>query len=390
MQVDVIIEQRFYCCSENKFWTNNAFPNAFWARYLTVFSAVNIVARVQHVSTPNADWKRVDGKGVGFVCLPSYIGPVGFIKSFRSLYKILRLRINIERAVIYRIPGILATLYKLFATGKSQKYAAEVVGDPADVFSAGASKSLLRGFFKWLFVKMLKSQCSGAESISYVTEYSLQERYPPNPSAFHTHYSSIQLTDMDYKTRTKYTFSSSLKIVCIGNLTQPYKGCDFMLETIAKLKEQQLNCQLIWIGGGYLLPDMQLLAKKLGIEQQVDFVGNLADRNQIRDVLDQADLFVLSSRQEGLPRVLIESMARSLVCVATNVGGVKELLPGTYIVEKDNQRQLVEIIQSLTNVSTDELLKISQTNYQKALEYQDSVLTQRRDQMFKHLLESQL
>lgn len=389
MHVDVIIEQRFYRCSENKFWTENAFPNLFWARYLTVFSAVNIVARVQLVASPNSDWKRVDGNGVNFVCLPSYIGPVGFIKALPGLLKALRSRKNTERKVIYRVPSILSTLYKLFATNKNQKYAAEVVGDPADVFSEGANKSVLRVFFKWLFVKMLKAQCAGAESISYVTEYSLQEHYRPNPNAFQTHYSSIHLTGIDYKKRAKYSLSNSLKIICIGNLTQPYKGCDFMLECIAKFNEKGINCQLTWIGGGYLLAEMQTLAKQLTIEDKVNFLGNLADRDQIRAQLDQADLFVLSSRQEGLPRVLIESMARSLVCVATNVGGVKELLPSTYIIEKDNQQQLLDIFKYLNSLSTDELLKISQANYQKALEYEDTVLTQRRESMFRHLLEAQ-
>jgi hypothetical protein len=76
--------------------------------------------------------------------------------------------------------------------------------------------------------------------------------------------------------------------------------------------------------------------------------------------------------------------------VATNVGGVKELLPSTYIIEKDHKQQLVEIIQYLNNLSTEELLDISQANYNKALDYQDSVLTQRRDKMFKHLLASKL
>ncbi|MCF2947681.1 glycosyltransferase [Paraglaciecola aquimarina] len=386
MQLDVIIEQRFYCCSKKQYWTDNAFPNAFWVRYLTVFSAVNIVARVEHVANPKSDWKRVDGDNVHFVDLPCYIGPFGFVKTFPSLYKKIRSRLGIERKVIYRIPGILSTLYQLFATTKSQKYGAEVVGDPADVFSVGASKSVFRGFFKWLFVKMLKAQCSGATSISYVTEYSLQQRYPPNPKAFHTHYSSIQLTQADYHQRDTYNLSKELKIICIGNLTQPYKGCDFMLESLAQLKELGVNCQLTWIGGGYLLAEMQQLVKGLGIDQQVNFVGNLSDRNEIRARLDQADVFVLSSRQEGLPRVLIESMARSLVCVATNVGGVKELLSNDFIIEKDNQSQLVAQIQRLSGLAEQDLLTIAQTNYQKSLDYQDSVLTQRRESMFKHLL----
>lgn len=388
MQVDVVIEQRFYRCVENKYWTDNAFPYAFWTRYLDVFTRVNIVARVTGVSAPEPDWKRVDGRNVNFVDLPSYIGPVGFIKVLPNLIRILRKRKPVDRQIIYRVPGILSSFYNYFATASGQAYGAEVVGDPADVFATGASKSIFRPFFKWLFVKMLKVQCQGAASLSYVTEYSLQKRYPPNSSAFHTHYSSIQLEDDDFTQRLTYSLSQPMKIVCIGNLTQPYKGCDFMLETLAELNIQNINCHVTWVGGGYLLADMQELAKQLGVDGHINFMGNLANRQLIREQLDQADMFVLTSRQEGLPRVLIESMARSLVCIATDVGGVKELISEDLIIERDNKSQLVKVIERVSQLTEPQLLDIAKVNYNKALEYKDASLSKRRQAMYQHLKES--
>jgi len=388
MQVDVVIEQRFYRCEQNIFWTDNAFPYAFWTRYLDIFNNVNIVARVSEVSAPKPDWKRVDGQDVGFVNLPAYIGPLGFIKVIPKLIGILRKRRFVERKIIYRVPSILATFYNFFAVTSGQRYGAEVVGDPADVFAVGASKNIFRPFFKWLFVKMLKAQCQEAVSLSYVTEYSLQQRYPPNPYAFDTHYSSIQLEQSDFTQRSTYSLSRPIKIVCIGNLTQPYKGCDFMLETLAQLNQQQINCHVSWVGGGYLLAEMQQLAKQLGVDGDVEFIGNLASRELIRKQLDQADMFILTSRQEGLPRVLIESMARSLVCIATNVGGVKELISENFIIERDNKNQLVGVIERVSQLSEQQLLDIATINYNKALEYKDASLSKRRQAMYQHLNEA--
>ncbi|MGK0373004.1 MAG: glycosyltransferase involved in cell wall biosynthesis [Glaciecola sp.] len=385
MQLDVVIEQRFYCCEQNEFWTDNAFPYAFWTRYLDVFTRVNIVARVCKVSSPKPDWKRVDGQNVSFVTLPTYIGPWGFIKILPKLVRILRNRRAFERNIIYRVPGILSTLYNLFAVTSDQSYGAEVVGDPADVFAVGASNNLFRPFFKWLFVKMLRAQCQGAVSLSYVTEFSLQQRYPPNPSAFNTHYSSIQLEQDDFIQRLGYSISQQIRIVCIGNLTQPYKGCDFMLQALVQLKQRQIDCHVTWVGGGYLLADMQQLATKLGVDEHIDFVGNLSSRQLIREQLDQADMFVLTSRQEGLPRVLIESMARSLVCIATNVGGVKELISEDLIIERDNKDQLVGAIERVNQLSEQQLLDIATVNYNKALEYKEASLSKRRQAMYRHL-----
>lgn len=387
MLLDVVIEQRFYRSSDGKYWTDNAFPYAFWNRYLSVFSAVNIVARVTCIARPEAEWSRVDGDFVGVTPLPSYIGPWGFVKKLPELIRVIRSRRGVKRKVIYRVPGILSSLYNLLAMQKVDEYAAEVVGDPEDVFAKSASKSVFRGFFKWLFIKLLKAQCAGAKSISYVTEYSLQQRYPPNASAFHTHYSSIQLLKEDFHQRNTYCYNGKLRIVCVGNLTQPYKGCDFMLKTLAELRKRGVDAELRWVGGGYLLDQMKALAKQLNVTDSVTFLGNLAGRDAIRAELIQANLFVLSSRQEGLPRVLIEAMASSLVCIATNVGGVQELLEPQYIVERDNVAQLIAAIESVLPLQEEQLMHISKRNYDKAGEYENSTLESRRKAMYQHLLD---
>ena len=142
------------------------------------------------------------------------------------------------------------------------------------------------------------------------------------------------------------------------------------------------------VGGGYLLAEMQQLAKQLGVDGDVEFIGNLASRELIRQQLDQADMFILTSRQEGLPRVLIESMARSLVCIATNVGGVKELISENFIIERDNKNQLVGVIERVSQLSEQQLLDIATINYNKALEYKDASLSKRRQAMYQHLNEA--
>ena len=386
----MVIEQRFYCCEQGHYWTENSFAYPFWLRYLSVFSHVYIIARVQKVTTVAKHWHRVDGQHVSFVALPYYVGLWGFIKTLPKLINTLIKQRKYTRHVIYRVPGVLSLLHQFFAKNKQQKYAAEVVGDPADTFAENASESFLRPLIRTAFIKMLRQQCRAASAISYVTEISLQKRYPPAKKAFHTHYSSIQLTQDDYCQRQSYSISSqTLNIICIGNLAQPYKGCDFMLHTLAKLKAKNFNFSLTWIGGGGLLEAMQKLAVTLNIAEQVNFMGNVSHREDISLALDKADVFVLCSRQEGLPRVLIESMARSLVCVATNVGGVPELLSADFIIERDNEAQLLAQLIKLYGLNESELLAIASQNYNKALEYEDNVLSARRQQMYSALLNAQ-
>lgn len=384
-QVDVVIEQRFYQCAKNDYWTENSFPYSFWQRYLEVFDQVNIVARVSKVTSPEKSWHKVNGEKVTFFSLPHYIGLKGFFFSLPALLKVLFQRRHLERCVIFRVPSVLAFLYHVFGMPFTKQYGVEVVGDPADTFSKNANSNFLRPIIRSTFIYMLKWQCKNAHSISYVTEYSLQKKYPPKENAFQTYYSSIQLTESDFHQRKKYKLNKVLKVICIGNLAQPYKGCDFMLNSIAALKKQNIIIELRWIGGGILLESMKGLAKTLNISEQVNFIGNVSERTNIIELIDTSDLFILSSRQEGLPRVVIEAMARSLVCVATNVGGVCELLSPEFIIDSDNITQLTSKIVDVINMSETDLLTVSGNNYSKSLNYKDSLLSERRRQMYINL-----
>ncbi|WP_241242408.1 glycosyltransferase [Thalassotalea sp. G2M2-11] len=370
-------------------WTENAFAYPFWQRYLTVFCQVNIIARVAPVAKAQAHWHRVDGEKVNFYPLPYYVGLYAFLLTLPKLLKALWLRRKHQHAVIFRIPGVLSLLYRIFAMPWHKPYGAEVVGDPEDTFSSNASNSRLRPLLRNAFVKMLAWQCRHASAIAYVTQYALQAKYPPAANAFQSHYSSIQLTEHDYHQRMAYPLANNIQLLCIGNLSQPYKGCDFMLNTLAQLRSNGVDAQLIWIGGGQLLPQMQQLTDDLAISEAVSFIGNVSDRADIHRYLDQCDIFVLSSRQEGLPRVVIEAMARSVICLATNVGGVNELLPVDKIIERDNITQLTDKIQQVVHMTEQQRLSASQQNYQKALAYGDEQLSTRRHAMYQALLSAE-
>ena len=70
-----------------------------------------------------------------------------------------------------------------------------------------------------------------------------------------------------------------------------------------------LDAQLAIIGNGQHLPEMKQLAIDLQIHNRVEFPGQLPFGEPILSRLDQSHLFVMPSRQEGLPRALVEAMA---------------------------------------------------------------------------------
>jgi glycosyltransferase involved in cell wall biosynthesis len=110
------------------------------------------------------------------------------------------------------------------------------------------------------------------------------------------------------------------------------------------LKNKRLIVSLQWLGGGRYLPEMVALAEQAGVSDIMTFVGNVGLVDEVRNYLDAADLFVLPSRTEGLPRALVEAMARGLPCIGTNIGGIPELLNQQALVPINNPAALADKI----------------------------------------------
>ncbi len=79
---------------------------------------------------------------------------------------------------------------------------------------------------------------------------------------------------------------------------------------------------LVIVGEGLEGSQLRMLAKEVGVEERVLFLGH---RTDLRDLYAAMDVFVLSSRTEGMPNALLEAMAMERPCVVTPVGGVAEL-----------------------------------------------------------------
>jgi glycosyltransferase involved in cell wall biosynthesis len=102
------------------------------------------------------------------------------------------------------------------------------------------------------------------------------------------------------------------------------KGHDILLRSIGLLKEAGIPAVLVIAGQGSAA-SMASLAAELGISDRVLFLEN-QPHSRIAALLKQADVFVLSSRREGLPLSLLEAAAAARPVVATRIPGVIELL----------------------------------------------------------------
>jgi len=101
----------------------------------------------------------------------------------------------------------------------------------------------------------------------------------------------------------------------------PDKDHDTLLQAFASVSPRHPDAQLWLVGTGPRRGVLEQQVQNLGLTERVKFIQPGQD---VRPLYHQADIFVLSSRAEALPNVILEAMAAGLPVVATRVGGVPE------------------------------------------------------------------
>lgn len=385
-RVLVSSEHRFFKDSSGTIWTSSQFQYSFWTRYLDVFDDTTIVARVLECSDILPEWHQVTGKGVSFHSLPHYIGPLEYLMQWPKLRQAVRRLPLQEAAVILRVPSPIAGLMLSFSNELGHPYGAEVVGDPYDVFAPGAVRHPFRPVFRRYFAAQLKQQVRGASAAAYVTEVTLQQRFPTAVGAFATSYSSIELPvdQIVEAPRRAPLVGERVSLILVGSLEQLYKAPDVLIDAVAICVRCGFDLQLSIVGDGKHRSELEDRAQLRGIQERVRFTGQLPAGMAVRAELDHADLFVLPSRTEGLPRALIEAMARGLPCIGSTAGGIPELLSTKDLVPPGNAQALADkICEVLSNPSRME--RMAARNLEKAREYHEDVLRARRCAFYQYV-----
>lgn len=145
--------------------------------------------------------------------------------------------------------------------------------------------------------------------------------------------------------------SESLRLICVARMV-PAKNLEFLLRVI---REVPHSCLTI-VGDGPERSRLERLAAELGVERRVRFTG-LIPRQQVYAEMASADVFVTSSRYEGLPVALLEAMTVGLPVVASDIPPHREVLygiPGATLLPGELQAW-VAAIDRLRQLPRDEL-----------------------------------
>ena len=394
MRVTVVLEDRFSRTRDGNVYSETTTTYSFWQKYLQVFDEVCVLARVQESDSGPSDRQPANGPGVRFLDLPYYVGPWQYLREYSRLKSSAAQAIDGSEAFILRVPGVISSVTWRRIRKRGVAYGVEVVADPAEALSLFNVRSVATPVARLALKRNLALQCLEACAAAYVTESVLQQRYPCR--CWSTYFSSIDLPEdaivdeqrISGRLRSLQEALTGIRPVRIchaGTMELYYKAQDLLIEAVSICRSRGVRIELMLLGAGRRAGYFHKKVQRLGLQDEVRFLGAVPPGSAVFDEMDRSDLFVFPSTTEGMPRALIEAMARGMPCIGTHVGGIPELLPPEDMVPPRNASMLAsKILATLANASR--LERMARSNVQTARKYTARRLNERRLQFYKTVM----
>jgi glycosyltransferase involved in cell wall biosynthesis len=187
---------------------------------------------------------------------------------------------------------------------------------------------------RWAMVTLARFVCRRADMVRCVSSSLMRTAVnmgiPPSrlvylPSRVDTEvFSPRQATAWRSAIREELCAEQSKVVLFVGTFSL-HKGVKYLIGAMPQIVRQHPDVKLVLVGSGPLETRLRELVQRLGVTESVVFVGRRS-HDQMPQVVAAADVLVLPSLNEGLPRVILEAMATGLPVVATSVGGIPELV----------------------------------------------------------------
>lgn len=375
MKVFIATETILYKYND-KLYLSNSFTKVI-ERYKKFFNDITLATRVVNLSVNKLPDSYVDAT--------EYVNDLIAIKSLsevaiRKYTKVISNCVKSADLVIARVPSIVAYEAARLSKKNNVPYLVEVIGCAWDSYWNYSIYSKILAPIAYL---KMKKVVRNANYSVYVTEKFLQSRYPSDCKTIYC--SNVYISNCDDEillNRLKKFYGDKknrkIKLLTAAAIDVPYKGQEYVIKAISKLKKCGFDIEYRIAGGGKK-DRLSDIAKKNDVEQHIIFLGSLT-HEEVLKAMDDADIYIQPSLQEGLPRSMIEAMSRACPCLGSKTAGIPELIDSECIFERANIKSICNCIM---NIMSKDLGKYAEKNFKKAKEYHVNILEDRRTKYFE-------
>lgn len=353
-------------------------------RYLYLGDELTILIREESIDAQEKQESyRLNSENVKVIPVPDFKSISGMLKHYDEAKKIIFHTVLDHDVLITRLPTSIGTLAVMAAKKYEITFIIEYVGCAFDsLWNYNWKGKLLAHYKMWQQKQLMKT----VPYTIYVTKAYLQNKYPTNGKSIHCSnvelQNSEQINLINRNERIQNFDIQNLTLGTVAAIDVPYKGQDDVIEAIGRLKKEGRLVYYKIVGNGN--PErLRRLIIKHNVEDLVEIIGSLR-HEKVFDFLNEIDLYIQPSKQEGLPRALIEAMNQASPALGARTAGIPELLSDQCIFTPGSISQIMQKIQSIDHQW---LEKEARINFETSKEYLKPILQLRRLVFYKEFLQ---
>ena len=331
---------------------------------------------------------QVEEYGIRYIHLPVLVRNIHMVYDLIALFKIYRFLAKEKFDVVHTHTS---------KAGLLGRFAAKLAGTPLVVHTPHGH--IFYGYFRRLKTKMfIRLEKLASRMTHKIVALTDRER-----SDYITHkivregkciviHSGIELDryrelTIEEKNKLKKEIGIPEDAMVVGTAGRliSVKGPEFMIKASQHISLESPETYLIFAGDGPLKEDLQTLAKETGTDKNIVFLGW---RDDVPRILSVFDIFLLPSLNEGMGRVLAEAMALGKPIVASNVGGIPDLVihgKNGYLVPPQNPEKLAKYTQLLLE-DKDKREKMGRAGKEMASGFTHEAMVQKIARLYEELM----
>ncbi len=350
-----------------KLYSTGGLNDTVLGRYTKYCDRLTVVARIIDETSANDRWS--------YISEPKVV----ILGNNRLKYSGLEKQINDCDRLIVRLPSFLG-IQALKINRKIKKpYFIELVACAWDAFWNHGLKGKVIAPYMYLLNRQLIKK---APYVIYVTQSFLQSRYPNSGKNIGCSDVEIPLLSESLEDRRLARIQKEKELWKIGTVAAidvPYKGQEYVIRALGVLNKRGVKKYEYYLVGNGSCNKLKEVAKECGVSDQVYFLGGM-EHERVIDWLDSIDIYIQPSKQEGLPRALVEAMSRGLPVLGSSAGGIPELVSKQYLFKKGDFEAIANLLEE---IGKDEMIRMSMDSFSKAHDYQKFKLDSIRESFYQ-------
>ena len=311
-----------------------------------------------------------------------------FIWPSTDTLRIIKEQIKKVDLVVGYVPALNAEVSLKLAHKYNKKSLGLMVACPWDGLWNQDWKRKIAAPYRFL---LNKSVMKGCDYALYVTGQFLQHRYPTHASKS-LGLSDVVLDKIDDRILDKRikkidalfnSVNPIIKLATTAMLNVRYKGQRFVFEALKELKDKGVSNYKYYLIGGGDDSELRNRANSLGIADMIEFVGKVT-HDEVFRILDDMDIYIHPSLQEGLPRSVVEAMSRALPCIGSATGAIPELIDKDFIVKRKSSKEIAHRLLALSDPAV--MKREAERNFYESKKFECERLDQIRNEFYEEIV----